>query len=125
MTLTKLALARDGKTVVQIAWANPSLHKAGDTESIWSYADVDMNQDAINQLKDPAAAGAVILSGNRLELDTDYVPEPESNNEPQLSAQTQINVQLMKSTAQNAVANAAIMKQLAIMAATDTAKEVK
>lgn len=152
MTLSKISLGADGATVSAIAWANENLQKAGDSLGAWRYVEVDMTQAEIYALKAPALAGAVTLTDQKtatetvvdklatqtkaavthevtklvsghLTLAADYVapadPEPEA---PQPSAQDQINAQLLKQTAHNAAANAAIMKQLATITATETTK---
>lgn len=155
MTLSKINLGADGATVSAIAWANESKQKAGDSLGSWHYVEIDMTQAEIDALKAPALAGAVTLTGQKtttetvvdtpatqtkaavthevtklvsghLTLAADYVtpvePEPEA---PQPSTQDQINATLLKQTAQNAVANAAIMKQLATITATETTKEAE
>lgn len=152
MTLSKLSLADDGTKVPLIAWANENKQKAGDSQGTWRYVEIDMTQAEIDALKAPALAGAVTLTDQKtatetvvdtpgtqtkaavthevtklvsghLTLAADYVapadPEPEA---PQPSQQDQINATLMKQTAQNAAANAAIMKQLATITATETTK---
>ena len=152
MTLSKLSLADDGTKVPLIAWANENKQKAGDSQGTWRYVEIDMTKAEIDKLKTPAMAGAVTLTDQKtatetvvdtpgtqtkaavthevtklvsghLTLAADYVapvePEPEA---PQPSTQDQINATLMKQTAQNAAANAAIMKQLAIITATETTK---
>ena len=153
MTLSKLSLADDGATVSAIAWANERKQKAGDSLGAWRYVEIDMTQAEIDALKAPALAGAVTLTDQKtatetmvdtpatqtkaavthevtklvsghLTLAADYVapaePEPEA---PQPSADQQAIALLTKQTAQNAAANAAIMKQLATITAAETAKE--
>lgn len=153
MTLSKISLGADGATVSAIAWANESKQKAGDSLGSWRYVEIDMTQAEIEALKTPALAGAVTLTDQKtttetvvdipatqttaavthgvtklvsghLTLAADYVapadPEPEA---PQPSQQDQINATLLKKTAQNAAANAAIMKQLETITAAETAKE--
>lgn len=75
MTLVKINLGDDGSAVTLIAWANPDLHKAGDTDGAWSYIDVDMTQEEIDATKVPAAAGAVTLTDKQTGTKT-VIDEP-------------------------------------------------
>ena len=117
MVLIKLKLDSTGEIIAK-GWANPTKRKAGEVDGQWTIYD----------LADEEAAKIVLghskLADSKVTVDADYVapadPEPTA---PQPSAQDQINATLMKQTAQNAAANAAIMRQLATITAAETAKE--
>ena len=118
MVLVKLILADDGVTVTSYAWANPTGHKAGDPDSLggaYTYYDV-ASQDEIDACVD----GYTKLTDGHLVVNADYVAPVEETPEATPSAQDTINAQLLKATATNAQANAAIMKQLATLTAGDT-----
>ena len=90
MTLAKLMLGDDGSAVTLVAWANPDLHKAGDTDGAWSYIDVDMTDEEIDATKVPAAAGAVTLTdkqmGTKTVVDTPAVKKVVSDDGKVLQA---------------------------------------
>ncbi|WP_125579152.1 hypothetical protein [Lacticaseibacillus suibinensis] len=115
--LIKLKIDQSGEIIAH-GWANPTQRKAGDTTAdgftIYDLADEESAKIVIGHSK---------LAGGTVTVDADYVapaePEPVA---PQPSAQDQINATLLKQTAQNAAANAAIMKQLATITAAETTK---
>lgn len=122
MTLIKIKV--DASTEVTASgWANPNHRKAGDKTpdgfQVYDIADDEIAKLVVSHTK---------LTGGHLVVDSDYVPPVEpTETAPQPSQQDQINAQLLKQTAANAAANAAIVKQLATITAagTDTNKEAE
>lgn len=145
MTLVKIKL--DGDTVTQTAYANN--RKAGDSVDSFTVVDVSQTQDEIDAMQEAVYDKAVKLTdqktqdftitdeeatkdkpavthtetrlvGGNLTVDDGWEPKPQTVIETVPSAQDQINAQLLKQTAQNAAANALIVKQMATLTAANT-----
>lgn len=119
MTLVKLILDADGMTVTHHAWASPNNTDLVGKQDGNGYTYFDVS----NHVDDPYVQGIDVPDGHtklingELVVDADYTSPVMEMPNPMPSARDQINAQLLKQTATNAAANAAIMKQIATMAA--------
>jgi hypothetical protein len=112
MVLVKLILDEDGVTVLSHAWANPDGgHKPGDLDGNgYTYFDVS------NEVDDPQTQGIDVPDGftklidGKLVVDADYTP-PTFVDQP--TEQDQVNAELLKTTAQLQLDNAALLKAIA------------
>lgn len=151
--LVKLVLDTDGTTVLRKAAANQKYQAGDTDSlgGDYIYYDVSNTSDEIAEMSRAVNDGAVKLTNQTsvqdvvivtpatdktkavtktvtrisgtLTVDAGYTPAPDPEPDTTTSAQDTINATLLKQTAQNAAANAAIMKQLATITAADTAKE--
>lgn len=115
MVLVKLILDKDGVKVLSHAWANPDGgHQPGDPDGNgYTYFDVS------NEVDDPRTQGIDVPDGftklidGKLVVDADYTPPEPPVFVDQPTEQDQINAELLKTTAQLQLDNAALLKEIA------------
>jgi hypothetical protein len=115
VVLVKLILDEDGVKVLNHAWANPDgNHKPGDLDGNgYTYFDVSNEVDDPRTQSIDVPDGFTKLIDGKLVVDADYTPPklPVFTYRP--TEQDQVNAELLKTTAQLQLDNAALLKAIA------------